>query len=80
MVVEAIMIPDWMTPDEVAGIFKVHTRTILRMCSKHRLPAIRVGDHWRISGPGLHAQALLNLHPGSPAEGPAPQKDNQSPG
>lgn len=41
------------TPEEVAGLFGVPRRTIVRMCANGKLPAARVAQFWRIPASAL---------------------------
>jgi putative molybdopterin biosynthesis protein len=48
-----IAFPVMYTPEEVAEVLKVTTRTVYSMLRRGRLPASRVGDLWRISEENL---------------------------
>lgn len=39
--------------EEVAGILKVSKATVQRWCAAGKLPAFKIGQHWRISGAKL---------------------------
>jgi len=39
----------WLTVADVAAQQQVHPKTVLRWISNGRLPATRIGRHWRIS-------------------------------
>lgn len=38
----------YLTPEEVANALQVHLRTIQRLCRRGEIPALRVGQQWRI--------------------------------
>ena len=41
--------PTFYTTDEVANILKVHVKTIREMIKSGRLPAVKVGQEYRIT-------------------------------
>jgi excisionase family DNA binding protein len=41
--------PEVMTPEEVAGLLRVDVETVEALIRDGKLPAVRVGDDWRIS-------------------------------
>ena len=38
---------------EVAEMLRVSKATVQRWCAAGKLPAFKIGQHWRINGPGL---------------------------
>ena len=41
---------EWMpllTPIEAAELLRCHAKTCLKLAREHKLPAIRLGRHWR---------------------------------
>lgn len=46
----------WLRVEEAAELLKVSTRTIYRMINDSELPAVRVGNKWRI-----RREDLMNL-------------------
>lgn len=36
-----------LTPSEAAAFLRVHAKTTIRMGRERRIPAIRLGKHWR---------------------------------
>lgn len=59
---------DYLTPEEAAKILKVSKYTVKRKCEQHQLPAIKIGNKWRISFRGLQEQAEANLNGHLPRE------------
>lgn len=54
--------PEVLTVDEAAARFRVHPRTVRRLCNRGELPgAFRVGRQWRI--PSAAADALTSPDP-----------------
>ena len=53
---------------EVADILRVSKTTVQRWCVAGKLPAARIGKHWRINGP-LLKEALGALPLDVPVEG-----------
>lgn len=45
---------DILTPDDVAELLKVPRRTVVHLCAGGRLPAVKLGSHWRIARPAIH--------------------------
>ena len=39
---------EMLTPNEVADLLKVPTKTIWRWCRNETLPAVKIGKYWRI--------------------------------
>jgi excisionase family DNA binding protein len=42
-------VPEVMTPEEVAGLLRVDVEAVEALIRDGKLPAVRVGDDWRIS-------------------------------
>jgi excisionase family DNA binding protein len=38
----------WVSPQEAARLFNVHPRTIRRLASAGKIPALRIGANWRV--------------------------------
>ncbi len=60
--------------DEVADILKVSKATVQRWCAAGKLPAFKIGQHWRISGAMLRqviADAAASPADEDPAAGKA---------
>lgn len=36
-----------LTPSEAAAFLRIHQKTTIRMARERRIPAIRLGKHWR---------------------------------
>jgi excisionase family DNA binding protein len=49
------LVPNPMTPDELAAASGLHVRSIRRACASGDLPAIRVGRRWQITYAGVRA-------------------------
>ena len=44
----------WLTVADVAALQQVHRKTVLRWIAERRLPAQRIGRHYRISLEQMH--------------------------
>ena len=55
------------TPDEAAAYLRVHPKTAIRLARERRIPAIRLGKHWRFRRSDLEAfvaeQVYSTCHP-----------------
>ena len=48
--------PDFFTPEEIADRFRVHARTVRRLCVRGELRgAVKVGRQWRIPASAVSA-------------------------
>ena len=45
--------PEMLKVDEVAGLLRVSKATIQRWCAEGKLPAFKIGQHWRINAESL---------------------------
>jgi excisionase family DNA binding protein len=64
---------DVLTPREAASWLKLPVKTVLALCSQGRLPAVRLGKHWRLSRSALEALFCAPV----PAPSPTMQSDPQ---
>ena len=39
---------EMLTPNEVADLLRVPTKTVWRWCRNETLPAVKIGKYWRI--------------------------------
>jgi excisionase family DNA binding protein len=46
-----------LTPEEVAAHLRIHPKSAIRMARKGKLPALRLGKHWRFRQTDLAAWA-----------------------
>ena len=60
------------TVKEVAAYLRVHPMTIYRYLKQNKLPAFRMGNHWRFNKESIDAwrlkQETISSGPGFPAE------------
>lgn len=46
-----------LTPAEAGAFLRLHPKTVIRMARRRKLPAIRLGKHWRFRRSDLTAWA-----------------------
>lgn len=57
---------EMLTPNEVAELLRVPTKTVWRWCRNKTLPAIKIGKYWRI--PRDELTAFIRTQGKKPAE------------
>lgn len=61
---------DWeplLTPSEAAAFLRIHEKTTTRMARQRKLPAIRLGKHWRFRMKDLRRWAADQVQSTTPA-------------
>ena len=51
------------TPQEAASYLRIHPKTVIRMARNQKIPALRLGKHWRFRGSDLTAWAAAQVEP-----------------
>ena len=49
------------TPEEAASYLRVHPKTAVRMARNRKIPALRLGKHWRFRSSDLAAWAASQV-------------------
>lgn len=49
---------EWMTPEETAEYLKIHIQTVYDYIRKKKIPAVKVGRHYRIPREELDRRLL----------------------
>jgi excisionase family DNA binding protein len=52
-----------LTPIEAAKLLRCHAKTTLKLAREHKLPAIRLGRHWRFRTCDLTKWAESQIRP-----------------
>jgi excisionase family DNA binding protein len=72
-----IEMPDMLTPEQVAVYLQVNKKTIYRFIHEGKLPAVRLGRHYRVSGENLGWFLRAQATTASPAQAADARRDRK---